>query len=1101
MIQQGTGTTTLTGANTYTGATTVNAGTLALGAANRIADVSAVTVAAGGTFNLAGFAETVGSIAGAGNITLGAGTLTAGGNNTSTTFSGAIGGTTGGLTKAGTGTLTLSGANTYGGTTTINAGTLTVAGGSAIPDASQVTLTNVAGATLNLAASETVGNLSGGGALGGNVALGANTLTVNQTAATTYTGAIGGTGGLTKAGAGTLTLSGANGYTGPTQINAGTLQLGAANRIADASAVTIAAGATFNLANNAETVGSVAGAGTIALGSATLTTGVDNTSTSFSGVMSGAGGLVKQGGGAFTLAGANTYTGATTVNAGNLIATNAAALGGVGSGTTVNTGATLELDGTLTYAEPVALNGATLAWAAGNPTLNGAVTLTGTNTITGDAGTFTLGGVVGGAGGFDKTGAGTVVVTGNNTYAGLTQVSTGALQVSSSNGLGSTAAGTNIGSNARLIVNGAAIGAEPVTLNGPGPLGAGAITSNGAASLAGPITLAADSVIAPNAGSTLTLAGPVDGAFGLTTGGSGTLNLNGTVGGTTPLAFLTTDATGATGINAGLVRTSGGQSYNNPTTIGAGVTLQSTGGNLVAAAPVTATAGALSLAAVGSVTFDNAANDLGTVGMAAGGNATLRDANGIALAVSSVGGDLVLNANGAVTQTGAIGVAGTSAVSAGPGPITLTGANDFGGNVALTTIGVAQVNDINALAIGASAVGTLTATAGAAVTLNGNIVATDAGSSIVLAAPTFTNNAGAAALDAGAGRWLVYSVDPASNSFGGLASGNQALWNRAYPSVVTEAGNRYVFSTQPTLTFTSTDVAKTYGQDATAVVASAFAVSGFVDATVYGGVFTQDTAANTYTGAPRRDLGRFARYCAGRGLALSDRCRRDRRHAHHRLREGGRIDWSAHGERGAAHGYGRRPVEGLRRRGSGADRDLHRPAERGDAVGRDRTLALRADRCGGHRYRQPPPDHRVRRERCQLHDLVCRRAAHGHATPDLDRGRPADQGLRPARSGAHVRDRRRRTRLWRRPHGRAHAGGGRGRRGRTLRDPAGHAYEHGQPELRHRLYRQRLRDHARDPRRHHHGCEQGVRRDRYGDHHGALARGRAGRRLGELRRR
>ena len=134
----------LSGANTYTGATAINAGTLQLGAANRIPDTSAVTVAGGATFDLNSFSEIVGSIAGAGNITLGTATLTAGGNNTSTTFSGPLSGT-GGLTKAGTGVLTLSGANTYSGATTINGGTLRAAGGNAIGDGSAVTLANAAG--------------------------------------------------------------------------------------------------------------------------------------------------------------------------------------------------------------------------------------------------------------------------------------------------------------------------------------------------------------------------------------------------------------------------------------------------------------------------------------------------------------------------------------------------------------------------------------------------------------------------------------------------------------------------------------------------------------------------------------------------------------------------------------------------------------------------------------------------------------------------------------------------------------------------------------------------------------------------------------------
>ena len=74
-------------------------------------------MAGGATFNLNNFAETMGSLAGAGNVTLGTGILTTGGNNTSTTYSGVMSGT-GGLTKAGTGTFTLSGANTYTGATT-----------------------------------------------------------------------------------------------------------------------------------------------------------------------------------------------------------------------------------------------------------------------------------------------------------------------------------------------------------------------------------------------------------------------------------------------------------------------------------------------------------------------------------------------------------------------------------------------------------------------------------------------------------------------------------------------------------------------------------------------------------------------------------------------------------------------------------------------------------------------------------------------------------------------------------------------------------------------------------------------------------------------
>src|SRR5262245_22708000 len=97
------------------------------GAVNAFASASAFTVASGATLNLDGFNQTIGSLAGAGAVTLGSATLTGGGDNSSTTFSGAISGT-GGLVKQGTGTLTLTGVSTYAGPTNVDAGTLVVNG-------------------------------------------------------------------------------------------------------------------------------------------------------------------------------------------------------------------------------------------------------------------------------------------------------------------------------------------------------------------------------------------------------------------------------------------------------------------------------------------------------------------------------------------------------------------------------------------------------------------------------------------------------------------------------------------------------------------------------------------------------------------------------------------------------------------------------------------------------------------------------------------------------------------------------------------------------------------------------------------------------------
>ena len=132
---------------------------------DQISDSSAVTVSSGATYDLNNLSDSIGSLAGAGSVTLGTATLTAGGDNTSTTFSGIVS-ETGNLVKEGTGTLTLSNANTYSGTTTITGGTLELNNGSgeSIDNSSQINLT---GGTLLLAASDQIDdatnmNLNGG---------------------------------------------------------------------------------------------------------------------------------------------------------------------------------------------------------------------------------------------------------------------------------------------------------------------------------------------------------------------------------------------------------------------------------------------------------------------------------------------------------------------------------------------------------------------------------------------------------------------------------------------------------------------------------------------------------------------------------------------------------------------------------------------------------------------------------------------------------------------------------------------------------------------------------------------------------------------------
>lgn len=365
LTKAGLGILTLSGASSYTGATNVALGTLQAGAANTFASGSAFTISSGGVLDLNNFDQALASLAGAGNVTLGSATLTVGSANTSTTLFGGISGT-GGLTKVGTGTFTLSGTNSYTGATNINVGTLQAGAANAFAPGSAFTVASGAFLDLN-GFNQSIGSLAGAG----DVTLGAGTLTTgNDNSSTNFTGGISGTGGLTKAGSGIFTLSGTSGYTGATNVNAGTLQAGAANVFALGSAFSVASGATLDLNNFNQSIGSLAGAGAVTLGTATLTTGNDNTSTSFSGGISGTGGLTKLGSGTFTMSGTSSYIGPTDINAGTLLVNGSV----TGSAFTVNSGATL--GGTGTVGATTVANGGTLAPGNSIGTLNVNGTLT-----------------------------------------------------------------------------------------------------------------------------------------------------------------------------------------------------------------------------------------------------------------------------------------------------------------------------------------------------------------------------------------------------------------------------------------------------------------------------------------------------------------------------------------------------------------------------------------------------------------------------------------------------------------------------------------------------------------------------------------------------
>ena len=269
LVKNGAGTWVLTGANNYNGVTSLNAGTLrittsaGLGAGG-FSGTTITNIANNAALDLQGDLTITEHfhMQGAGPVGLGVLHSISGTTSFTTNFAldnnstfGVDAGTltiaaqiyhdvaSAGITKIGTGTLVFSGNNIYTGATVISAGTLTASGGSAIINTGAVSLADTAGAIFNLATSETIGSLAGGGTTGGNVTLGSTTLTTGGANTTTaYAGVISGTGGsLVKTGTGTLTLTGANTYTGDTTVTAGTLAV-TGNSIADTNKLVLNGG-------------------------------------------------------------------------------------------------------------------------------------------------------------------------------------------------------------------------------------------------------------------------------------------------------------------------------------------------------------------------------------------------------------------------------------------------------------------------------------------------------------------------------------------------------------------------------------------------------------------------------------------------------------------------------------------------------------------------------------------------------------------------------------------------------------------------------------------------------------------------------------------
>ncbi|WP_454692526.1 autotransporter domain-containing protein [Achromobacter aloeverae] len=396
--------------NTYTGTTHVVEGTVRIGDPHNTSN----------TGNLAGGLD-VDAYAGAEFARLG-----------DYTYGGVMSGT-GQILMSGDGTLTLTGASTHTGDLKIASGTVQV------------------------------GNGSTAGSIASNVQTMGGSLAFNRSDDVTYAGVIsddpnyGGVpsaiGSVEQRGAGTLTFTGENTYTGGTKVLAGTLQIG-----------------------DGGTTGSIVGKVTTSAGATLAFNRAD--AVVYSDAIDGGGTLDKRGMGKLTLTGANTYTGGTRVSQGTLI---------VGDGHTA---------GSIVGDVEVASSGV-LAFNRSDD--------------------LAFGGVISGAGGFTKEGNNKLTLTGENTYTGLTKVGAGTLQIGNGGTTGAIVGDVKLGESATLAIDRKQSSDSPYTyggnISGSGQLvvqnGAGITLTGNATHTGGTTVQTQGTLVIGNGGTTGSIAGDI----------------------------------------------------------------------------------------------------------------------------------------------------------------------------------------------------------------------------------------------------------------------------------------------------------------------------------------------------------------------------------------------------------------------------------------------------------------------------------------------------------------------------------------------------------------------------------------------------------------
>lgn len=460
LVKLGSNSLTLSAANTLTGFIKINAGTLILANANALQNSTLDYNNYGGTVSFGTLsAVALGSLKGAQDLVLEnvnsepIALSVASVGSAANTYSGILSGA-GSFSKISGTNLTLSGANTFSGDTTIKNSMLTLANPNALQNSTLDYNGNGGSLSFGTLTAATLGGLKGSQNLslsssGGNVALtvGGN----NQS--TTYGGILSSFGSLTKIGAGTFTLSGANTFNGDTKIRGGCIALANINALQNSPLDYNSYGGILSFGTlTAATLGGLKGNQDLALANengdaVALSVGKSGLVGTYSGVLSGAGSLTKTNAASFTLAGANTFFGDTKITGGSIVLANPNAL----QNSTLDYSST---SGSLSFGT---LTSATLGGLKGNRSLVLAnssfnpVTLS----VGGNGQSATYSGNLSGSGSLTKIGSGTLTLTGVNNYSGITIVNGGALQAGYPGSLAGYALSSRVfvNSGGTLIVN------------------------------------------------------------------------------------------------------------------------------------------------------------------------------------------------------------------------------------------------------------------------------------------------------------------------------------------------------------------------------------------------------------------------------------------------------------------------------------------------------------------------------------------------------------------------------------------------------------------------------------------------------------------------